>query len=70
MDFIDIYRVSKNIFQVDTNDLKFLHVLKLLGYDGNLSEIPRCQPVRGYKGSLCYGEHIKLLFGGEHTKKF
>lgn len=68
MDFIDVNKASKNIYYINETDHLFGQLLRLLGYQGNPAEVSKVQSMRGYTNAIGIGEHIKILYGGEHTK--
>lgn len=67
-DFVVIQATKGKTYRVSPNDFNFVKLLSLLGYDGEIYDIQKIQPIRGYSHCYLLGEHIKLLFGGEHTK--
>ncbi len=68
MDFVDVHIASKNLYQLSGDMNLFTNFIQLLGFHDSYLNLPIGQSVRGYTNAYVIGEHIKILFGGEHTK--
>ena len=67
-DFVEIHHLKNKIYRVSNNFELFEELLNLLGYHQGYKLLPSIQSIRGYAECYGIGEHIKLLYGGEHTK--
>ena len=68
-DFVNVYSNGENFYTIDYDDPKFKQLVKFFGWRLPTVELPRLNKVvRGYKNGYQLGEHIRILFGGEHTK--
>jgi len=68
-DFIDVYKVSPNFYDIDHHNPLFKQLVGFFGWTLPTSELPKLtRVVRGYTNGFEIGEHIRIIYGGEHTK--
>ena len=68
-DFIDVLRVSQGFYELDLFNPLLKQLVSFFGWRLPTSELPRLKKVvRGYTNGFEIGEHVRILFGGEHTK--
>ena len=69
-DFIDVYKVSPNFYDIDHHNPLFKQLVSFFGWTLPTSELPKLsRVVRGYTNGFEIGEHIRIIYGGEQTKK-
>lgn len=68
-DFVDVFKVSPNNYDLDLYNPLFKQLVAFFGWEMPTTELPRLKKVvRGYTNGFEIGEHIRILYGGEHTK--
>jgi phage replication initiation protein len=67
-DFVEVHWDGHKTYQLDFYSSKLRELLAFFDFHKSLAELSRSRGLNGYAESYYIGEHIRINYGGEHTK--